>query len=332
LVEIGINGLSEDGENKDPASDPVADPGSDDGDDKLAAKSKSAAGKSAGNSADIDWKEAAKLADEITEADDVEDEGSLIEETQPGAHQSDQNGWPPGSEKKRPSADSPDPFSGADDGLETPAEQEGLRDGAADDDMKTSDAFDVMQAELERVSREVDTLKAQVKENLELAQRKQAELVNFRRRNKQETEAFRKRAIENLLVDLLPVIDTLEKAVQSVPEDEKDSALADGLRRTLQLFVNTLTRYNVNLIQETMVPFDPEMHSCLYVEETDEYEDNTVIEIYQNGFMLADRLIRPAMVKLSKRIGKDAAVEGEDAPDDAALESGAVSECCPDDE
>ncbi len=144
-------------------------------------------------------------------------------------------------------------------------------------------------------------MKDQAKENYELAQRKQAEFSNYKRRSKQEMEDYKKRAIENLLVDLIPVLDSLEKAVWSVPKGEEDTPLADGIRRTLALFLNTLTRYKVNLVSDVNVPFDPGVHACLYFEDTDDYDDNTVLEIYQNGYVLADRLIRPAMVKLSRK-------------------------------
>jgi len=102
------------------------------------------------------------------------------------------------------------------------------------------------------------------------------------------------------LYDLLPVLDSLEKAVRSIPADD-DSPIVDGVRRTLQLFINTLAKYEVEVVNAESVPFDPGIHSPLFIEETEEYGENTVIGVYQSGYLLADRLIRPATVKVSKK-------------------------------
>lgn len=174
--------------------------------------------------------------------------------------------------------------------------------------------IDRLKAELEVAQTAIESAALQSKENFELAQRKQAEFVNFRNRMRQENETNRKRAVESLVEDLLPVLDSLQKAVYSIPPADADSPWADGLLRTFHLFVNSLARYNVTVISQSGVPFNPEHHSAMLVVDDDDHPDNTIIEVYQNGYLVADRLLRPAMVKVGRNTKAYVPKTGQEKP------------------
>ena len=174
--------------------------------------------------------------------------------------------------------------------------------------------------ELARLHEEVRDSRENARENLDLAQRKHAELINFRKRMKQESDVYKKLAIENLLIDLFPVLDSLQKAVWDVPEEERDSPVAEGMRRTLDLMISILVKRGVTVIQESLVPFNPAMHTPLSFEVKEDIDDGTVLEVYQYGFKLADRIVRPAMVKVSRREDKEA--QEAEAADEKEIEKG----------
>ena len=262
---------------------------------------------------DVDWTHTSKLAEEISKnLDSPVQDGKLDDGALEQANAGSET-WPPGLKRLWPPEPSTDPFIGSanvhkaplDDDEEVPFD-ESASVGVMHGDQIERKEFEKLQFEIDRLNRELDETKRLGNENFELAQRSQAELANFKRRSKQEIEEFRKRAIDNLLYDLLPVLDSLEKAVWSIPKGEEDLPIHDGIRRTLQLFLNTLGKYNVEAISTDGVPFNPEIHSPLHVEETEEYEDNTVIHVYQSAYLLAGKLVRPAMVKLSKKPETDA--------------------------
>jgi len=265
----------------------------------------------------VDWNHTAKLAEEISQNfnEDAENEDNSQEAFVTGDSHS--KTWFSGEKKKWPPAQEVDAFASAadihkesieEDDDEVVSFEKSTEVGVMHGDQIERKDFVKMQLELERLTSELNTAKEQVKENYELAQRKQAELANYKRRSKQDMDDFKKRATENLLVDLVPVLDSLDKAVLSIPKDADGSPLFDGIRRTLALFVSILTRYNVKVISDVNVPFDPSIHACLLFEDTDEFEENTVLEIYQNGYTLCDRLIRPSMVKLSRKLDPNSKV------------------------
>ena len=180
--------------------------------------------------------------------------------------------------------------------------------------------------ELAAIQDEIEAAKVSAKENFELAQRKQADFVNFRTRTRAETESMRKRAVEGLVEDLLPVLDSLQKAVYSVPEKDRSSPWADGLLRTFNLFIGTLNKYHVTVISEAGVPFDPELHSAMLVVDDESQPDNTVVEVYQNGYLVADRLLRPAMVKVARNATAAKAAPEPETEADVAAEAAPVAE------
>ncbi len=132
-----------------------------------------------------------------------------------------------------------------------------------------------------------------------------AEFENYKKRTARETSDFRKFANEALIKEMLPVIDNLERAIQSSSSQENDqeelkSCILEGVTMTLNEILKVLDRFNVKPIEALEQPFDPNFHEAVGQEESDAFADGTVMREYQKGYLLYDRLIRPAMVVVSK--------------------------------
>lgn len=140
---------------------------------------------------------------------------------------------------------------------------------------------------------------AKAAEYLDLAQRKEAELRNFARRVQQEKDDARRFAVEELLADLFPALDGLAQCARTY-RDQPDGAdpLLDGVRRTVRVLESALLKHGVEKISEAGVPFDPQQHNALAVEESPEATAETVAEVYVEGYRMGNVVLKPAMVKV----------------------------------
>ena len=127
-----------------------------------------------------------------------------------------------------------------------------------------------------------------------------AEFDNYKKRTAREMNDFRKFANESLIKDLLPVVDNLERALDSSDNDEKTDGIAAGIELTLKEILKILDRFEVKPIEALGKNFNPCFHQAVLQEETSDQADNTVLKEFQRGYMLHDRLIRPSMVVVSK--------------------------------
>ena len=156
---------------------------------------------------------------------------------------------------------------------------------------------------------EIEALKAQVQEFQEQMLRSQAEMQNVRRRAEIDVEKAHKFALEKFVKELLPVADSLEKAVESTEghEDagELVASIREGVEMTLNLFMNSLRKFNVEQLNPIGEPFDPQQHEAMSMVPSPDAEPNSVVAVVQKGYMLNERLVRPAMVVVAK---------AEDAP------------------
>jgi molecular chaperone GrpE len=153
----------------------------------------------------------------------------------------------------------------------------------------------------------------QLEEQLAAAQdqslRVAAELQNIRRRAEQDVEKAHKFALEKFASDLLPVIDSLERGLElTSPQDESIKAVREGMQLTLKLFADTLKRYQVDVVDPHGEPFNPEHHQAMALQESVDVEPNSVLKVFQKGYLLNGRLLRPAMVVVSKAA---AALDGQ---------------------
>ena len=139
------------------------------------------------------------------------------------------------------------------------------------------------------------------KEAYEKYLRVSAEFDNYKKRMTRETDEFKKYANEALISALLPVIDNLERAILSAREDAgSNESLIQGVELTLNEILKVLAKYRVDAIESLGKPFDPNFHQAMLQEETDEHPDNTIIQEMQKGYTIHNRLLRPAMVVVSK--------------------------------
>lgn len=143
---------------------------------------------------------------------------------------------------------------------------------------------------------EVEAQKALAEEYLNRLQRLQADFENYRRRVNKEKEEFHKYASESLICSLLPILDNFERAI-AAGEGEN---LLSGVEMIFRQLKETLEKEGLCPIQAVKTEFDPNRHEAVMTVENDEHPDNTVIEEFQKGYLLKDKVIRPAMVKVSK--------------------------------
>lgn len=133
------------------------------------------------------------------------------------------------------------------------------------------------------------------------ALRAQADAQNAMRRAEQDVERARKFALERFCGELLPVVDNLERALQAtVGEDEILKPIAEGVELTLKSFLDALKKFNIEPVDPEGEPFDPQLHQAMSMMENPEVEPNTVTAVMQKGYTLNGRLVRPAMVMVSK--------------------------------
>jgi molecular chaperone GrpE len=147
----------------------------------------------------------------------------------------------------------------------------------------------------------VESLTAELEKMRDLALRSQADAQNTKRRAEQDVERARKYALERFASELLPVVDNLERALESASgDDEALRPIAEGVELTLKSFFDALRKFNIEPVDPAGEPFDPNMHQAMSMVENPDVEPNSVIAVMQKGYTLNGRLVRPAMVMVSK--------------------------------
>jgi molecular chaperone GrpE len=126
-----------------------------------------------------------------------------------------------------------------------------------------------------------------------------ADFQNYKKRIEKEKSDIYNYANEKLIIDLLPIIDNLERAVQSLGEEGKEESFIKGIDMILQQFLDILKKNGVQEIAAIDENFDPNYHHAVMQEEHPDYETNKIIEVFQKGYMLNEKVIRPAMVKVA---------------------------------
>tara|TARA_R110001599_G_scaffold145321_1_gene327702 strand:- start:173157 stop:173741 length:585 start_codon:yes stop_codon:yes gene_type:complete len=134
------------------------------------------------------------------------------------------------------------------------------------------------------------------------ALRAQADAQNVKRRAEQDVEKARKFALEQFAKELLAVVDNLERTLEATAGQEDDGVkpITEGVELTLKSFLDALKKFNVEAIDPQGEPFDPNLHQAMSMVENNEVEPNSVIAVMQKGYTLNGRLLRPAMVMVSK--------------------------------
>ena len=138
-------------------------------------------------------------------------------------------------------------------------------------------------------------------EHLDRALRAQAELENVRRRMARDVENAHKFALERFVSELLPVKDSLELGLAAATEEGAGTArIAEGVELTLRMFEQVMEKFGIESIDPAGDPFNPEFHQAMTMQESDTATSGTVLTVVQKGYLLNERLVRPAMVIVAK--------------------------------
>ena len=154
----------------------------------------------------------------------------------------------------------------------------------------------------------LESVVAQLEEDLAAARdtalRSHADAQNIKRRAEQDVEKARKFGLEQFARELLPVVDNLERALEATAgQDAAVKPFAEGVELTLKSFLDALRKFNIETVDPMGEPFDPNLHQAMSMVENAEVEPNSVIAVMQKGYTLNGRLLRPAMVMVSKAAG-----------------------------
>ena len=165
---------------------------------------------------------------------------------------------------------------------------------------------------LSNLTAEYEAYKAQSEEQHDQMLRTIAEFDNSRKRAEREKEESLKYALESFVKELIPTIDSIERGIQSTKESQDVDALAEGVEMIYKGLLSTLEKRGVTPIAAVNEPFDPMQHEAVMHVESEDVPENVVIEEWQKGYMLHNRVIRPSMVSVSK--GKSEQVAESEAP------------------
>ncbi len=164
-----------------------------------------------------------------------------------------------------------------------------------------SEKEDIETKEMEDLKKELEKKEKELAECKDKMLRLAAELDNFKKRTDREKAEYMKYALESFAKELLPFLDNLERAVQSAKETKDIDALIQGLDLTLSGYLKTLERFGLKTFAAEGQRFDPNFHEALTVEEDHTVDENTVIKELLRGYTLHERVLRPALVVVSKK-------------------------------
>ena len=151
---------------------------------------------------------------------------------------------------------------------------------------------------VEDLQQALNEAQTRAQDNRDLYMRSQAELENARRRAEKNIENAHKYALEKFAIELLGVKDSLELGLST--EDADAQKLKEGTDLTLKMLVQVMEKFAIHAVDPLGEVFDPNLHQAMSMQESSEHKPNTVIAVMQKGYTLNDRLLRPAMVMVSK--------------------------------
>ena len=174
-----------------------------------------------------------------------------------------------------------------------------------DIDNETNENQATQELDVNALQNEVARLESDLREAKEQVLRAHADAQNARRRAEQDVEKAHKFGLEKFVNDILPVADNLERAATAAADQTGDfAAVAEGVQLTLKTLLDALRRHQVEPVNPEGEPFDPQLHQAMTAVEQADVEPNTVINVFQQGYTLHGRLVRPAMVVVSKAVAQ----------------------------
>lgn len=182
--------------------------------------------------------------------------------------------------------------------VETAAEQ--LEEIVADLSGEQAEELTGDAARIEELEKALEEAEAKAAENMDLALRTKAEAENIRRRSENEVTNARKYAIEKFASELLAVVDSIEQGLQAKVETEEGKNIQQGMELTLKMTLSTLEKFGVEQLNPLEEVFDPQLHEAMTMVPSPDHESNTIIDVFQKGYTLNGRLIRPARVVVAQ--------------------------------
>jgi molecular chaperone GrpE len=155
-------------------------------------------------------------------------------------------------------------------------------------------------ANIEFLQEQLKKIQDESKENLDKVLRAQAEMENLRKRTIRDVENAHKYALEKFINELLPILDSLELGLSASANTKNVDELYKGMELTLEMFNKALEKFGVKIIDPQGEKFNPELHEAVSMQEIEDSESGIIIAVMQKGYLLNDRLIRPAMVIVAK--------------------------------
>jgi molecular chaperone GrpE len=183
--------------------------------------------------------------------------------------------------------------------------EENSTDMAEDEVVATQDTAEPEEAEGDAAQKAlVERLTHELEDVKELVRRKQAEFENYRKRVERERLDFLKHASAEVVTEILPVLDNLERALMA-PDTGDEDRLREGVEITYRQFRDILTKAGLKEVEALGEEFDPHVHEAVGRVETREHREGEVLEVYQKGYFFKDKLLRPALVNVAQRPSSD---------------------------
>ncbi|QQG27718.1 nucleotide exchange factor GrpE [Pectobacterium carotovorum] len=185
----------------------------------------------------------------------------------------------------------------------TPDEQvldqkEAAKGQQADATPETADVADPRDARIAELETQLSELQQRERDNM---LRVRAEADNIRRRAEMDVEKAHKFAVEKFASEMLPVIDNLERALDTADKaNESLAAMVEGVELTLKSLLDAVRKFGIEVVGDVGVPFNPEVHQAMTMLPSADHQPNHVMMVMQKGYTLNGRLLRPAMVAVSK--------------------------------
>lgn len=167
-----------------------------------------------------------------------------------------------------------------------------------EEEIKATDEEDIAEDEVndEEPDKESDKVNQQIEDLNNKLMRLQADFINYKNRVEREKKNVYSYALEDIFSQLLPVLDNFERALNSM---EKDNSYYEGVKMIYDQMLDVLKKNGLKEIDCLDKPFDPNFHHAVISEDSDK-EEGTILEVFQKGYMLNDKVIRPSMVKVAK--------------------------------
>ncbi|MEB4590314.1 nucleotide exchange factor GrpE [Candidatus Thiothrix sp. Deng01] len=176
--------------------------------------------------------------------------------------------------------------------------QDVAANGAEEAVAEAAEVVDVEPLNIEQLQSELEKAKAEAANNYDQFLRTQAEIANQRRRTDKQVEDAHKYAVQKFVEALIPVVDSLEMGVQA--EGDIDQ-IREGIKLTLKQFESVMEKFNIEVVGKPGDAFNPEHHQAMSMQPHPEFDNNTVSMVMQKGYLLNGRVVRPAMVMISKK-------------------------------